>query len=643
MNRPAEETPQQVSPLSEEQLRFFFDAIPDGLLIVSDEGEIVWANAVSEALFGYSRKELCGRPVEDLLPSRFRGIHQSHRRNYLRNPKLRPMGAGLALWAQCKDGTEIPVEVSLNPWETPEGRFTIAAVRKLLPHQEAERKLWMYLEVIGDLVFTLNNKGRFTWANEAARKLFGMTLGELVGLDPIEFVVPEEREKAANALAQLLSGRSLENFRVRVQGRDGQQMVLELRGRILKDQRGQVIETFHIARDITAQVRLEQKLQKEILAAERRLRRLRAFHEVDAAILSTTDVRVSLGVALDRVRDELGVDAADLFQLDAAERTLVYRAGRGFRVHQTGFEGRQRLPVGEGFAGRVAQEGQTLVIPEISDPICQQKVALTPKIKRFLRDEAFQAYVGLPLVMRGELRGVLGMFRRKPFHPDAEWLEFAETMAGQIAIALDHAGTLESLKQANLELERAYDATLEGWVRALDLRDQETEGHTQRVTELTLRLARKLAMSEEELVHVRRGALLHDIGKMGIPDSILLKPGKLLEEEWVLMKHHPVYAYEWLKDIKFLRPALEIPYNHHERWDGSGYPRGLKGEEIPLSARIFAVVDAWDAMTSDRPYRKALSHEQAVEELKREAGRQFDPQIVEAFLQMLHEDESTLK
>jgi len=203
-----------------------------------------------------------------------------------------------------------------------------------------------------------------------------------------------------------------------------------------------------------------------------------------------------------------------------------------------------------------------------------------------------------------------------------------------MAIAVDNANLFEGLQRANTDLIMAYDATIEGWSRALDLRDRETEGHSQRVTEMTLNIARALGMSEEKLVHVRRGALLHDIGKMGVPDAILLKPGKLSDEEWVVMRMHPQFAFDMLAPIAYLRPALDIPYGHHEKWDGSGYPAGLKGEQIPLPARIFAVVDVYDALTSDRPYRKAWAKEKALEHIRSEAGTHFDPRVVEAFLRL---------
>jgi len=169
------------------------------------------------------------------------------------------------------------------------------------------------------------------------------------------------------------------------------------------------------------------------------------------------------------------------------------------------------------------------------------------------------------------------------------------------------------------------------------LRDKETEGHTQRVTELTLKLARAMGLTNSDLVHIRRGALLHDIGKMGVPDGILFKEGPLTEEEWKIMRQHPRFAYEMLSPIEYLRPALDIPYCHHEKWDGSGYPRGLKGEEIPLAARLFAVVDVYDALTSDRPYRPAWPRQKTLEHIRQLSGSHFDPQVVETFMELLAE------
>ena len=212
-------------------------------------------------------------------------------------------------------------------------------------------------------------------------------------------------------------------------------------------------------------------------------------------------------------------------------------------------------------------------------------------------------------------------------------IEMAEVFGSHAAIALENATLIDEIQKSNLELLNAYGSTLEGWVRALDLRHKETEGHTQRVTAMTMELARIMDCPPEEMEHIRRGALLHDIGKIGIPDEILLKPGRLTDDEWVIMRQHPEYAYQFLTPIPYLQAALPIPRHHHEKWDGTGYPDGLAGEDIPLPARIFAVVDVWDALSSDRVYRRAWPKDEVIDYLKREAGKHFDPTVVQAFLE----------
>jgi putative nucleotidyltransferase with HDIG domain len=240
-----------------------------------------------------------------------------------------------------------------------------------------------------------------------------------------------------------------------------------------------------------------------------------------------------------------------------------------------------------------------------------------------------------PLKLKDELIGVIYVENRAQagIFQDED-LELISSFANQAAVAIDNARLFDDLQAKNQELEEAYQATLEGWVRALDMRDKETEGHTIRVTKLTEQLAGVMGIEDADMLHIRRGALLHDIGKMAIPDGILLKPGALTAEERTLIEKHPVYAFEMLRPIKFLNPALDIPYCHHEKWDGSGYPRRLSGEDIPLAARIFAVVDVWDALVSDRPYRKGLQPADVKKKIRDDAGAHFDPQVVDAFLSL---------
>ncbi|NIA09526.1 MAG: GAF domain-containing protein, partial [Nitrospiraceae bacterium] len=365
--------------------------------------------------------------------------------------------------------------------------------------------------------------------------------------------------------------------------------------------------------------------------AQYRLKQVQALRAIDMAITASLDPRVTLRVLLDEVTTQLNVDAASVLLLNPYTQELTYSAGRGFRSSSVK---RTRVRLGEGYAGQAALERQVLVVENTEE-------AGDFVRGRLLQEEGFLAYSAAPMVSKGRVLGVLEIFHRTPMSVrGGEWMEFLEALAGQAAIAIDNSRLFYDLEMANTRLRQAYDATIEGWSRALDLRDHETENHTQRVTELTLKLARAAGMSEEEQMHVRRGALLHDIGKMGVPDYILLKPGGLTEEEREIMKQHPVFAHKLLSPIEYLRPALDIPYCHHERWDGSGYPRGLKGEEIPLAARLFAVADVWDALTSDRPYREAWSEAKALEYIRSQSGRYFDPKAVDLFLKVMNDPDS---
>jgi putative nucleotidyltransferase with HDIG domain len=360
----------------------------------------------------------------------------------------------------------------------------------------------------------------------------------------------------------------------------------------------------------------------------RRLRQLQALREIDIAITGSLDIRVTLNVLLENVTTQLHVDAADVMLLNPHTHTLDYGTGRGFRGAPFNTV---QLRLGEGYAGRAAVDRRVVNIPDLAKEPGEFDRA--PLVAR----EGFVAYYAVPLVAKGQVKGVLEIFHRSPLSITQEWVLFLEALAGQAAIAIDNATLFADLQRSNVELALAYDTTLEGWSRALDLRDKETEGHTQRVTEMTLRLARDMGVPEADLIHIRRGALLHDIGKMAISDSILNKPGPLTPEEQEVMRRHPVYAYELLYPIAYARPALDVPYCHHEKWDGTGYPRGLRAEQIPLAARIFAVVDVWDALRHDRPYHPAWSETKTREYIRHSSGEYFDPRVVDIFLQMQRE------
>jgi HD-GYP domain-containing protein (c-di-GMP phosphodiesterase class II) len=251
------------------------------------------------------------------------------------------------------------------------------------------------------------------------------------------------------------------------------------------------------------------------------------------------------------------------------------------------------------------------------------------------RNNSLSSALYVPMIAEGEVIGVIQVLSGLGGGFSQLDAEIMAMVANTSAVALENAELLRETQGSAIQLAMAYDTTLEGWARALELRDKETEGHTRRVTDLTVKLAAALGTPAEEMVHIRRGALMHDIGKMGIPDDILLKPGKLDEEEWEVMRRHPQMAYDMLDQVDFLRPALIIPLYHHERWNGSGYPKSLAREDIPLAARIFAVVDVFDALSSDRPYRAAWPKEKVYSYLRENAGVEFDPKVVEAFFELL--------
>jgi putative nucleotidyltransferase with HDIG domain len=356
---------------------------------------------------------------------------------------------------------------------------------------------------------------------------------------------------------------------------------------------------------------------------DRQVDRFLALRKIDIAITGSSELKVILDVLLDQAINQLQIDAADVLIYDAKTQTLEFIHGRGF---SSLVPKHVRLPLGMSFAGLALREHQIIRLTSISN--------LMKELGRFphVADDSFQFYLGVPLIIKGVTKGILEIFHGTYIEPDVEWFEFLEALAGQAAIAIENSMLFYELQRSHGELTRAYDATLEGWSRALELRDQGTEGHTQRVTDVSVLLAQRIGLSDQEIVHVRRGALLHDIGKMGIPDKILLKPGPLSAEEWDIMRQHPVYAYELLSTIPNMERSVEIPYCHHERWDGTGYPRGLKGENIPISARIFAVVDVWDALLSNRPYRPAWSRPDTIAYILEQRGAIFQSEIVDAFM-----------
>jgi PAS domain S-box-containing protein len=360
---------------------------------------------------------------------------------------------------------------------------------------------------------------------------------------------------------------------------------------------------------------------------EKRMEHLSALRTIDNAITSSTDLTFVLNVLIEQVKEKLRVDAVSILLYDPITNYLEHAASIGF-LHKAVYK--TRLRFGESYAGRAASDKKTFRVTELeNDPA--KIISTSP----FIKDEGFVEFIGNPLIVKGKLVGVLEIFQRSSLEVDDEWLSFLSGIAQQAAIAIDNAQLFQELEKLNINLMAAYDSTLEGWSNALELRDRETQGHSKRVVDMTIEIALQMGINSDKLVHIRRGALLHDIGKVGIPDSILLKPGTLSSDERLAMEQHPVLAYNLLSSIDYLQPALDIPYSHHEKWDGTGYPNGLIGQKIPLQARIFSVVDVYDALTSDRPYRKAWLEKDALDYIAEQSGKYFDPEVVEIFQKLI--------
>lgn len=376
---------------------------------------------------------------------------------------------------------------------------------------------------------------------------------------------------------------------------------------------------------------LESALQRMIAQQKvsAQIRNISFLKLISRTINTAMDFETVVGSLLKQIRRFLDSDAIALY-LNSGKETgeLICRAQSGFR---TNLIEQVHIKYGQAYVGIAAEEQRIISVSRFDDIDQQGQLA------RLLHAEGFLSQHCAPIIIGGKTTGVLEVFQRKPFTPGSEWLILFDAIATQTGLALDYNALYADLQKAYLDLELSYEATIEGWSSAMDFRDQETEGHSKRVASLAISLAARLGIKEEEIARIGRGALLHDVGKIGIPDSILKKAGPLTDSEWVLMKQHPKIANEMLSRIPYLKESLEIPLYHHEKWDGSGYPEGLRGDKIPLAARLFSVIDVFDALTSDRPYRAAWSKEETLRYIQDQAGKQFDPAIVKVFISMIEE------
>jgi response regulator RpfG family c-di-GMP phosphodiesterase len=360
-----------------------------------------------------------------------------------------------------------------------------------------------------------------------------------------------------------------------------------------------------------------------------RLKNLESLREVDRAISVSFEMKPTLAIITETALSQLGIGAINIMLYNQQTQTLDYAYGLGFRG--SGVRN-LHLRLREGPAGQ-AILGHTMI--QLSD----LQGVNAGKLPAVFNGEDFVSYIGVPLQAKSKVNGVLEIYDRTEIYRDQEWFDFLEAFTHQASIAIDNARLFDELEHSNMQISLAYDTTMEAWARTLEIRDKTSSGHARRVTDLSLKMASILGLDPEYVSSIRHGALLHDIGMLAVPETILYKPTTLSPEEWEVIRQHPIIAFNLLSIISDRRQVIDIPYSHHERWDGSGYPQGLKHETIPLAARICAVTDVYDTLLMERAFRPAWDKARAIQYISAGAGSQFDPEVVRVFLTMLRDEE----
>jgi PAS domain S-box-containing protein len=602
-----------------EDYRLIFENNPLSMWVYDSETlGFLAVNETAIQKYGYSREEFLRMTIKDIRPPEERERLMMNLEDTQR--QARQASGPWKHWR--KDRRAILVEIFSHSIE-----FLGRPARLVLASDITERervrsqleRSAQVLDQVQSLVLVLNHEGDVIYANPAVSKLLGRSQSEILGQGwwRLSRTQGGEAEQERRALQKIILGSapiSAKPYERLITAKDGQPRWIEW-----QDSLGPGQTLIGVGHDITERKQASEKIRRQ-------LGQLQALSEIDRAILSSFDLKSNLKTIVDRVITHLDVDAATVMLLapNLPTLTCVYEAG--FKTIK--LEGEQ-VRLGDGNAGRAAMQQDLVYVPDLRLQVGN------PLFTSALQGEDFISYYAVPLVAKGVTKGVLEVFQRRPFEGDVDWRNMLMVFGGQAAIAIDAITSFENVQRQNSNLILAYNLVLEGWARAADLRDHSRPGHSLRVADLAERIARELGIRGQELNDLRRGALLHDLGNFEVSDAILRKPGPLTDEEWSAVRRHPLAALEMLDSIISLQRSLDIPYAHHERWDGSGYPRGTHGDSIPQPARIVAVADAFDALTSDRPYRKAFSERDAIEQIKQESGSHFDPEVVEAFLGLM--------
>lgn len=598
------------------QIKAFLEPLCDCVWLVDAGGQILYANPSVETNFGYAANDLLHKPFDSFCTPEQR----SRLAKIWKKSDALPLDLNnLLLLTRSGKTLSIDLRITLSPFTAQQNVFF--AVAQIHPEKDEwiqDKSLFSVFmnNLPGGAVFIKDSAGKVVYANKRMSDLFGGI--DWVGKTSYD-VFSKEQADSMTVDDQKALNHGLQVVMETVVDSDGINHIFVTYKFPIERKIGKPLLGV-ISTDVTDRKQAEEQIQ-------RHLDHLTSLHAIDEAITTRLDLAVTMEILLEQILEQLYVNAAIVLVYNPLSQDLETAANKGLEQF---FSKKISLKSEHNIITAAFHERRRIVnLDAIGDPALRECG---------LGEEGFSAYISMPLIAHGNILGVLLVLHRQPILVEPGWYEFLDKISGQAATAIDNALLFKNLQQSNATLRDAYDKTLEGWARALELRDQETEGHSQRLLDMTERLARAFNISEAEMPAIRQGALLHDIGKMAIPDQILLKPGPLTEEEWQVMKMHPVYSRVMLKKVDFLIPAIDIPYSHHERWDGTGYPQGLIGEQIPLAARIFAVVDVWDALRFNRPYRKGWPDEEVLKYIQEQSGRHFDPQIVNVFFSLLKKD-----
>lgn len=583
-------------------------ASSDAIFAETLEGDFLDFNDIATQMYGYTREELFKLKVHDLIPKEMAANHP----NYIQW-ELDQGGDLHDILNVRKDGSVFPVDVSVRQAITEQGPVLISYVRDITEQKmaaqviiESEEKFRALAENSAAGIF-IHSGGKNIYVNPMWSMLTEYPVLELLQKKPIDLVDPSIHRHEKEKLAARLRGEKVpDRFEFNIVTRSGEKRVIDLNITSIKfEDKNAIMGT---AIDITTRRQREHEL--EVIAQ---------MSEALRISILRTDV---LETSISKVSEILKIDGAYIAMVDEQTEEIIMHKAMGIWMPIEGTV----LQRGEGLGGHIISTGEIYV---------NQQPQTDPYVVRPDLVSSMASIAGVPLITNGRTIGTLVVGSKHRLLENE--ISLLKAIGDFTASALHRAELFEHSSLQARELKQAYNSTLEGWALALELRDKETQGHSVRIANLTLKLARRMGIPESEMEKIRRGALLHDIGKLGVPDTVLLKHSTLTPDEWAIMQKHPDYAHEMLSQLKDFKDSIDIPYCHHEWWDGSGYPRGLEGEEIPLPARIFCIVDVWDALTSDRPYRDAWNKEEALAHIINQAGTHFDPHVVNEFIQMIVE------